>query len=48
MKILLNIFVTVLTVWIAFVSYALVVAVLFAILFKHKHELEKILNIQHL
>jgi len=34
-------------IWIAFASYALVVAILFAILFKHKHEPEKIGNIQH-
>ncbi|MDD3741213.1 MAG: nucleoside permease [Bacteroidales bacterium] len=34
-------------IWIAFASYALIVAVLFAILFKHKHEPEKIVNIQH-
>ncbi|MDD3861239.1 MAG: MFS transporter, partial [Bacteroidales bacterium] len=34
-------------IWIAFAAYAMVVAVLFAILFKHKHEPEKIVNIQH-
>ncbi|HNQ69588.1 MAG TPA: nucleoside permease [Bacteroidales bacterium] len=34
-------------IWIAFAAYAMVVAILFAILFKHKHEPEKIVNIQH-
>jgi NHS family xanthosine MFS transporter len=34
-------------IWIAFAAYSLVVAILFAILFKHKHEPEAIKNIQH-
>lgn len=34
-------------IWIAFAAYSLVVAILFAILFKHKHEPEKIPDIKH-
>jgi NHS family xanthosine MFS transporter len=34
-------------IWIAFAAYSLVVAVLFAILFKHKHEPDKIGEIKH-
>ncbi len=34
-------------IWIAFAAYALVIAVLFALMFRHKHEPEKISNIQH-
>jgi len=34
-------------VWIVFAAYALVVAILFAIFFKHKHEPEKVANIKH-
>ena len=35
------------SIWLAFALYALVIAVLFAVLFKHKHEPEKIQTIQH-
>ena len=34
-------------IWIAFAAYSLVVAILFAILFKHKHEPDKIKDIKH-
>ena len=34
-------------IWLTFALYALVVAVLFALLFKHKHEPEKIATISH-
>lgn len=34
-------------VWIVFAAYALVVAILFAIFFKHKHEPDKVANIKH-
>jgi NHS family xanthosine MFS transporter len=34
-------------IWIAFAAYALVIAVLFALMFRHKHEPEKISSIQH-
>lgn len=34
-------------VWLTFAIYSLVVAVLFAIFFKHKHEPEKLVNIKH-
>ena len=33
--------------WIAFAGYCLVVAVLFAVLFKHKHDKEVLKNLQH-
>lgn len=35
------------SIWLAFAVYALIIAVLFAVLFKHKHEPDKIQNIQH-
>ncbi|MGE0088583.1 MAG: MFS transporter [Bacteroidales bacterium] len=34
-------------IWVTFAVYALVIAVLFAILFKHKHNPEEVLNVQH-
>ena len=34
-------------IWITFAVYALVVAVLFAVLFKHKHNPEEVINIHH-
>jgi NHS family xanthosine MFS transporter len=34
-------------IWVSFAIYALVIAVLFAVLFKHKHEPEKLENISH-
>jgi NHS family xanthosine MFS transporter len=34
-------------IWIAFALYALIVAVLFAVLFRHKHDPESITNIGH-
>ncbi len=34
-------------VWLVFAAYALVVAILFAIFFKHKHEPDKVANISH-
>ena len=34
-------------IWLAFAGYALIVAVLFAIFFKHKHNPEELANIQH-
>lgn len=34
-------------IWITFAVYALVVAVLFAVLFKHKHNPDEVMNIQH-
>lgn len=34
-------------IWIAFAAYSLVVAVLFSILFKHKHNPEEITSVQH-
>lgn len=34
-------------IWFTFASYALVVAVLFAVLFKHKHDPKALENIQH-
>jgi NHS family xanthosine MFS transporter len=34
-------------IWIAFSAYALVIAVLFALMFRHKHEPEKITQINH-
>jgi NHS family xanthosine MFS transporter len=35
------------SIWLAFALYALVIAVLFAVLFKHKHELEKMNELHH-
>jgi NHS family xanthosine MFS transporter len=35
------------SIWLCFALYALIIAVLFAVLFKHKHEPEKIQTIQH-
>jgi MFS transporter, NHS family, xanthosine permease len=34
-------------IWFAFAAYALVVAILFAILFRHKHEPETVKNFRH-
>ncbi len=34
-------------IWLAFAAYALVVAVLFAVLFKHKHDPNKVGDVQH-
>jgi NHS family xanthosine MFS transporter len=34
-------------IWLAFAGYALVIAVLFAIFFKHKHNVADIKNLQH-
>lgn len=34
-------------IWITFAIYALVVAVLFAVLFKHKHDPNKVVDVQH-
>jgi NHS family xanthosine MFS transporter len=34
-------------IWFAFAAYSLVVAILFAILFRHKHEPEAVKNFQH-
>jgi len=34
-------------IWIAFAAYSLVVAILFAILFKHKHDPESMVSVQH-
>jgi len=34
-------------IWFAFAAYALVVAILFAIFFRHKHEPEAVRNVQH-
>jgi len=34
-------------IWLSFAAYALVIAILFAILFRHKHEPEKLETIQH-
>lgn len=34
-------------IWLSFAAYALVIAILFALLFRHKHEPEKIGEIQH-
>ena len=34
-------------IWLSFAAYALVIAILFMILFKHKHEPEKLVTIQH-
>ena len=33
--------------WLAFAVYALIIAVLFAVLFRHKHEPEKIGEVKH-
>jgi NHS family xanthosine MFS transporter len=35
------------TIWLAFSGYALVIAVLFAIFFKHKHNPEEVANVSH-
>jgi NHS family xanthosine MFS transporter len=35
------------SIWLAFALYALVIAVLFAVLFKHKHEPEKMNELRH-
>ncbi|MFZ9296477.1 MAG: MFS transporter, partial [Bacteroidia bacterium] len=35
------------SIWLCFASYALVVAVLFALLFKHKHDPQEIGEINH-
>jgi NHS family xanthosine MFS transporter len=35
------------TIWLAFSGYALVIAVLFAIFFKHKHQPEDVTNVSH-
>jgi NHS family xanthosine MFS transporter len=35
------------TIWLVFAAYALIIAVLFAILFKYKHEPEKLGEIKH-
>lgn len=34
-------------IWLTFAIYALVVAVLFAILFKHKHDRKAVMNVSH-
>ncbi|MBS1548336.1 MAG: nucleoside permease [Bacteroidetes bacterium] len=34
-------------IWLSFALYALVIAILFAIFFKHKHQPEEVINIQH-
>jgi NHS family xanthosine MFS transporter len=34
-------------IWIAFAAYAMVIAVLFALMFRHKHEPEKLSSIEH-
>lgn len=34
-------------IWLSFAGYALVIAVAFAVLFRHKHEPEKLENISH-
>ena len=34
-------------IWIAFAAYSLVVAVLFAVLFKHKHNPKEVANVTH-
>ena len=34
-------------IWLAFAAYALVIAVLFALMFKHKHNPEAIGNVSH-
>jgi sugar phosphate permease len=34
-------------IWITFAVYALVVAVLFAVLFKHKHNPDEVMNVHH-
>jgi NHS family xanthosine MFS transporter len=35
------------TIWLAFAGYSLVIAILFAIFFKHKHDPNEILNASH-
>ncbi|SNC68537.1 MFS transporter, NHS family, xanthosine permease [Hymenobacter gelipurpurascens] len=35
------------SIWLAFAAYALVIAVLFVILFKHKHTTEEVVDVQH-
>lgn len=35
------------SIWLSFSLYALIIAILFAIFFKHKHEPEKLVNINH-
>jgi NHS family xanthosine MFS transporter len=34
-------------IWLAFAIYALIVAVLFAIFFRHKHDPKQVANVQH-
>ena len=34
-------------IWLAFASYALVIAIAFAVLFKHKHNPEEVANVSH-
>jgi len=34
-------------IWFTFAAYALVVAILFAIFFKHKHNLNELQNVNH-
>ena len=34
-------------IWLCFAAYSLIVALLFAVLFKHKHDPKELANIQH-
>ena len=34
-------------IWLSFAAYALVVAILFAIFFRHKHDPKEVANVQH-
>jgi NHS family xanthosine MFS transporter len=34
-------------IWLSFAAYALIVAILFAIFFKHKHDLVKLTTVHH-
>ncbi|MDD5149345.1 MAG: hypothetical protein PHC28_02540 [Flavobacterium sp.] len=34
-------------IWLSFSGYALVIAIAFAILFKHKHNPEEVVNVSH-
>ena len=34
-------------IWLSFAGYSLVVAILFAVMFKHKHDPQQLVNVQH-
>jgi len=35
------------TIWLSFAAYALVIAILFAVMFKHKHDPKAVENVSH-